>query len=137
MPRNWDDDLDDLDRVADMFDRDPHTVYVTVWIVDDETDAEIISEILEDDNIVAMIVAASEAGEYASLGHPDSIHVQVSKADADVALEILQSIEDLPGSSIVLEDEALLEEDESPETDEEIEVEPEIEVDIDDEDDEF
>jgi hypothetical protein len=111
MVRNWDDDLDDLEHAAAMFDKDPHTVYVSVWVVDNETDAEIVSEVLEEDNIVAIMVSASEAGEYAAFAHPDDIHVQVSKADSDLALGLLQAAEDLPGSGIVLDEAVLFEED--------------------------
>ena len=117
MVRDWDDDLDDLDRAAGMFDKDPHTVFVTVWLVGDETEAEIIIDLLEEDNIVAMIVAACEAGEFAALGHPDSIHVQVSRADSDVAVQILQNEDDLPGSGIVFDEEAPCGNDEKEEED--------------------
>lgn len=117
MVRDWDDDLDDLDRVAGMFDKDPHTVFVTVWIVDDESDAEIVTDLLDENNIVAMIVAACEAGEYAAFGPPDSIHVQVSRADSDVAVQILQDEDDLPGSGIVFDEDVAYDNDSDEEDD--------------------
>ena len=110
MPNDWDDDFDDMETAADLFERDPRSEMVTVWIVDDETDAIIVSDLLEESNVVATLVPASEAGKYAALGPPDWIHVQVCEADTQAAIDLLGDSADVPGMAVVLEQDALFEE---------------------------
>jgi len=111
MSRDWDDDLDDMEHAASLFEEDPRADLVTVWLVDDETDAIIVGDILEDNSIVVSLVPASEAGKYAQLGHPDSIHVQVCRADADAALDIIQDSVDVPGTPVVSDDDSVFDTD--------------------------
>ena len=103
MPGNWDDDVDDMEKAANLFERDPRSEMVTVWMVDDETDAIIIADLLEESNLVATLVPASEAGKYAALGSPDWIHVQVCETDTEAAIDLLGSSADVPGTAVVLE----------------------------------
>jgi len=119
MPSYWDDDLDDIESAADMFEKDPRSELVTVWLVEDETDAIIVSDLLEENNIVASLVPASEAGKYAAMGHPDSIHIQVSEVDAAVAVEALEEAGDLPGTPRTPDEDLLLDEQEPAESSEE------------------
>jgi len=113
MLDNWDNDFDDMEKAADLFERDPRSEMVTVWMADDETDAMIVSDLLEESNVVVTLVPASEAGKFAALGSPDWIHVQVCEADAEAALELLSNSVDIPGTAVAIEEDALLgEEDE-------------------------
>ena len=113
MPNDWDDDFDDLERAADLFERDPRSEMVTIWMVDDETDAIIVSDLLEESNVVATLVPASEAGQYSALGPPDWIHIQVCEADTEAAADLLNDSPDVPGMAVVLEQDDLLEEDDA------------------------
>ena len=113
MPNDWDEDFDDMEKAADLFERDPRSEMVTIWIVDDETDAIIVSDLLEESNIVATLLPASEAGKYAPLGPPDWIHIQVCEADTEAAIDLLGDSADVPGMAVVLEPDALLEEEDT------------------------
>jgi len=110
MLNDWDDDFDDMEKTADLFERDPRSEMVTVWMVDDETDAMIVSDLLEESNVVATLVPSSEAGKFAVLGSPDWIHIQVCETDADAAVELLGASADIPGTAVVIEEDGLLEE---------------------------
>ncbi len=83
---------------------------MTIWMVDGETDAIIVSDLLEDSNIVATLVPANEAGKSAALGPPDLIHVKVCGADAEAAIDLMSDSPDVPGTAIVLEQDTLFEE---------------------------
>ena len=111
MSRNWDDDLDDMESAAGLFEQDPRSEMVTVWIADDETDAMIVADLLEENNIIASLVPAGEAGKYALLGPSDWIHVQVCKTDAGAAIEMLEDVSDIPGMVVAPDGDDLFEED--------------------------
>jgi hypothetical protein len=113
MPNNWDEDFDDMETAADLFERDPRSEMVTVWMVDGETDAVIVSDLLEEGNVVAALIPASEAGKFAALGPPDWIHIQVCEADTEAAIDLLAGSDDVPGKAVVLEQDTLFEEEDT------------------------
>ena len=113
MPNDWDDDSDDMEKAASLFERDPRSEMVTVWLVDDETDAIIVSDLLEESNVVATLVPASEAGKYAALSPPDWIHVQVCEADTEAAIDLLESSADVPGTAVIIEETTQFEEEDT------------------------